>query len=67
MRYKKSYARKKINAMIDEVESIREHLIKDFGDMDLENASVRHEIEEYVNAAVRGCDALAEELRRHRM
>lgn len=61
-RYKKSYANKVLDAYIDEVEDIRYRIQKDFGDMDLENASARSHMEDCVGQMTALCDALIFEI-----
>lgn len=63
MRYKKSYTNKTLDAYIAEVEAVRDRILKDFTDMDFENASARNEAEDCVQRMAAECDRLLYDIR----
>ncbi|MBD7911800.1 MULTISPECIES: hypothetical protein [Clostridium] len=61
-RYKKAYAERLVSKYVDEIEREKKQIIKNFQDMDLDNADVKNDFALIVNSMVQKCDSLISEI-----
>lgn len=62
MGYTKGYSERLVANYIEEIEAEKKKIVKNFNDMDFQNAVTKNEFEEIINDMVKNCDQLIENL-----